>query len=199
MVQKDYTIQKILTDELIQEISAQPNFLGVVGVFGDPSSATFTFNHTTEQEIEFKQFLATKLSGLQNDSLSQYTQFPEGTWVYGTHEPVTLTNIGSTYRNLYTASDGMSFGIDIVTMKELRLQVHWTKVGTGTQSLQIVDKNNQANVLATLPNLSSGNNLGSIVPIPAIFRNTKNLFLIQVKSTVAADDPVFHGLNLYMR
>jgi hypothetical protein len=78
------------------------------------------------------------------------------------------------------------------------MQVHWLKVGTGTQTVQIVQKNVPANVLCTL-DVVSGTNISQIVPIPDIFWKTSNLYVIQAKSTVAADDPQFLGLNLYMR
>jgi hypothetical protein len=200
MVETTYEISGGLPQKVLDALNTLPNFLGVQTFnSGFPTMYTvLTFDHTPKQSDDFYTWLNTKM-GVNDNPLSQFTQFPDADWVYGTNVSApAFVNIGTTLRNVYSGSDGMSFGIDIRRRKELRLQVHWLKIGTGTQTVSIVQKNVPANVLASLDVVSGVNN-GAIVPIPDIFWNTQNLYLIQAKSTVAADDPQFLGLNLYMR
>lgn len=197
MVQIDYRIMQNLPDSLKQEIAAQPN---LINVESNGTQSLFSFDHTPAQSTDFKKWLNTKL-GLYNDALSKYTTFNGATTIFTTNTPVVLTNIGTAFKNLYTRSDGMSFGIDTDVYENIRLQVHWTRAAgdTGVHTLQIVDKTTPTNVLASLSNLVTGSNLGSTVAIPAIFVNTKNLYLIQVRSTVAGDDPTFEGCRIYIQ
>ncbi len=197
MVQIDYTIKQVLPNDLISEIASQPNLLNVIT---NQKQAVFSFDHTPQQSIDFKKWLNTML-GLYGDALSKYTTFNGATTIWSTTTPVVLTNIGTTFKNLFNRGGGLPFGIDTDVYENIRLQVHWTRAAgdTGVHTLQIVDSNAPTNVLASLPNLTTGSNLGAKVAIPDIFLNTKNLYLIQVKSTVATDDPVFEGLNLYIQ
>lgn len=196
MVQIDYTINQSLPNSLVQEIAAQPNRVGQKSLGG--TSYTFSFDHTPAQATAFKKWLNTRL-GLYNDALSQYTNKRGATLVYTTTTPVTLTSIGTVFKNVYAVSDGLSFPVDSDVYDEVRIQVHWTKNGTGTQSLQIVDKSTPFNILASLSDLVSGDNTGSITAIPDVLKDTTKKYLIQVKSTVATDGPVFLGLNVMMR
>ncbi len=198
MVETSYTIKQLLTSDLIAEIASQST--QTQSPQSGPNGVTFWFDHTPAQALTFKKWLVTKL-GLYNDAISKYTTFNASVTIWSTTTPVVLTNIGTTFKNLFTRSDGMSFGIDIDVYDTIRLQVHWTRAAgdTGVHSLQVVDKSTPTNVLASISNLATGSNLGSAVTIPAIFLNTKNLYLIQVKSTVAADDPTFEGINIYIQ
>ena len=200
MVETQYEIQGGLSQHAQDDITSQPNFMGMQTFnSGFPTMYTIlTFDHTPSQSTAFKKLLLSKL-GLYNDALSKYTNFNGASTIYTTDTPVTLTNIGTTFKNVYTRSDGMSFGADTDVYDVVRIIVHWTKNGTGTQSLQIVDKNTPSNVLASLGNLVSGVNVGSIVNIPDALKETQKLYLVQVKSTVATDSPVFEGIRVYMR
>ena len=198
MVQIDYKINQNLPDSVKQEIAAQPN---LINVESNGTSSLFSFDHTPAQAITFKKFLNTKI-GLNNDALSKYTNKSGGALVYTTDTAVTLTNIGSTFKNLFTRSDGLSFGFDTDVYDQIRLIVHWTRVGTGVSTVQVVDKNTPTNVIASIDIQASGGSspfVGQWVDIPDIFKNTVGLYLLQVKSTVAADDPVFEGIRIYAK
>jgi hypothetical protein len=202
MVETPYQINGGLSQAVQDDISALPNFMGITTFnAGFPTMYTvITFDHTPSQSTAFKKILLSKL-GLYNDALAKYTNFNGGSLIYNTDTPVILTNIGTTYKNLYARSDGMSFGADTDVYEVVRVIVHWTKGGsdTGTQSLQIIDKQTPSNILATVTPLVTGVNVGSIVAIPAALLETQKLYLIQVKSTVATDDPVFEGIRVMMK
>jgi hypothetical protein len=197
MANTDYRINQPLPDPLKQEISAQP---GLIAVESNSMSSLYTFDHSPQQATDFKKWLNRKL-GLYDDALSKYTNFTGMATAYTTDYPVTLTNIGTTFKNVYNRSDGMSFGIDTDIYEEVRLVVHWTMGGsdTGVHSLRVVDKAAPSTVLASFSTLVSGSNQGAIVPIPVTLLGTQKLYLVQVKSTVATDDPVFEGARVYLR
>lgn len=160
----------------------------------------FKFDFTVQQDINFKKFLATRL-GLYGDDLGQYTVRKEATLVFTTNTPSTLTSIGTAFKNVYTASDGLSFPVDIINYTQVRIQVHWSKVGTGVQSLQIIQKNSPNTVLASFSPLVSGTNNGTVSTINPLLQDLTNpqLFVIQAKSTVAGDSPIFQGIRVLMR
>ena len=193
----DYRINQNLPDSVKQEIGAMPN---LTAAESNNISTFYSFDHTPAQSTAFKKWLNGKL-GLNDDALSKYTNFTGMSTAYTTDYPVTLTNIGTTFKNVYGRSDGMSFGVDTDVFEDVRLVVHWTTGAgdTGVHSLRVVDKAAPANVLASFSTLVSGSNQGAITPIPTALLGTQKLYLIQVKSTVASDDPVFEGLRLYLR
>lgn len=197
MVQIDYRIMQNLPDSLKQEIAAQPN---LINVESNGTQSLFSFDHTPAQSTTFKKWLNTKL-GLYNDALSKYTTYNGGALIFSVYNKVVLTNIGTTFKNVYTDSDGMSFGIETDVYDTIRLYGHWLRGAsdTGTHSLQVVDKNTPANVIATIPTLVNGPNITAWVDIPTALQNTTNAYVIQVKSTVASDDPTFIGLWIYMK
>lgn len=160
----------------------------------------FEFDFTAQQDTNFKKFLATRL-GLYGDDLGQYTVRKEASLVYTTDTPSTLTNIGTTFKNVYTASDGLSFPIDIINYTKVRVQVHWSLIGTGVQSLRIIQLNSPNTILYSFPTLVNGPNNGVITDIDPLLQGITSgqLFVIQAKSTVAADDPVFQGIRVLMK
>lgn len=195
MVETPYEITIPISRKVFNDITSQPNFLSYEG---DVQGTYYLlkFDHTPQQSIDFKKYLATKI-GLLDDTLSKYTTFMAAANVYSSDTPVVLTNIGTTFKNVHNRSDGMSFGMDIDVYDTIKIVVHWTYVGTGVHSLQIIEKGASANVLASISPLTSGVNIGQTVNIPAAFKNTKKLYLIQVKSTVASDDPTYEGIRVY--
>jgi len=199
MVVTTYTINKVLNHDLIQEIATQlaasiPNITSSA----DGSSDTFIVDHTASQSTNFKKWLANKLI-LYGDNIAKYTNKNAGTAAFFVYNKVTLTSIGTTYKNLFTDSDGMSFPLETDVFDQIGLYYHWTKNGTGTQSMQIIDINTPANIIATIPSLTTAGHWSGWLDIPATLDNTSNFYKIQVKSTVAADSPVFIGLWVYMK
>lgn len=199
MVLETYRITQKPPAFVVTDIASQPNLIEVREMNGG-SYMEFDFDHTPAQKLDFKKYLATKL-GLYNDALAKYTNRGGGALIFGVYNKVVFTNIGTSYRNVYTDSDGMSFGMETDVYDSIRLYCHWLKPGTdsGTQSLQVVDKNTPANVIATIPNLASGANITSWIDIPTALENTTNSYIIQVKSTVNGDDPTFIALWIYMK
>jgi len=159
---------------------------------------TFKFTMTADEERTFKKFLATRL-GIYGDDLGKYTQRESADMKFSTNTPVTLTNIGTTFKNVYAGSDGLSIPIDVFNYNDVRIQVHWTKAGTGVQSLQIIQKQSPNTVLIPLSPLVSGPNNSAVLPIPDSLKNISQLYVIQVKSTVAGDSPTFLGIRILMR
>jgi hypothetical protein len=202
MVETPYEIQGGLSQHVQDDLTSLPNFMGMQTFnSGFPTMYTIlTFDHTPTQSTAFKKILNSKI-GLHDDALSKYTNFTGMSTAYTTDYPVTLTNIGTTFKNVYNRSDGMSFGVDTDVFEDVRLVVHWTMGGsdTGVHSLRVVDKAAPSTVLASFSTLASGSNQGTITPIPATLLGTQKLYLVQVKSTVATDDPVFEGCRVYLR
>lgn len=119
----------------------------------------------------------------------------EGHWVMS----VTLTNIGIVYKDLYAAtnSDGKSILLDTNGKTNVRLIVNWNKIGTGVQSIRVVDVLG-VNVLLEM-NIVNGRNDSGIIAIPVLFQNSEKFIKLQVKSTVTGDDPVFEAASLYLK
>lgn len=112
-------------------------------------------------------------------------------------ENATKTNVGASYVNVYTQTNavGKEALLDTNGKTTVRLIVLWNKVGTGTQSIQITDG---TDVLVSM-NLVSGRNDSGDVSLPAAFTDNVTFVRPQVKSTTAADDPIFNSATLYLK
>lgn len=112
---------------------------------------------------------------------------------------VTLTNVGSTFKDLYagTNSDGKSFHVDFTGKTQVAACVDWNKIGTGTQTIQAVQADLTSNVLFT-KDVVSGHNDFALASLPAWATGQKRIKL-QVKSTTAADDPVFEACSIRLK
>ena len=109
----------------------------------------------------------------------------------------TKSNIGTSFVNVYpqTNSNGKAILIDTDTFTTVRLQVQWNKVGSGTQTCQII---NGATVLVSTDVISGSNDSG-FDAIPAGLLNAENSFIIQCKSTTGTDDPIFENAAIWMK
>lgn len=109
------------------------------------------------------------------------------------------TNIGSAFVDLYTqaGSDGKSAQIDTTGKTQVRLMVLWSKVGTGVQTVQVLEVGT-ANVLVSL-DVVTGRNVSALVSIPVAMQGRTAFVKLQGKSTVAADDPSLEGARVYLR
>jgi hypothetical protein len=187
-----YEISKAVYDE----ITAWPN-LTYIGGNEDGFKHVFKFEFTSDQEITFKRFLAIRL-GIYGDDLAKYSQRPGAIPIFTTNFASTMTNIGSTFKNVYPVSDGLSIPLDIFGYTKMRIQVHWSIIGTGVQSFQIIDKNAPNGIFFSIPTLVNGPNNSAVLDIPIAFQEKTTLFVMQAKSTVALDDPVFLGIRILM-
>ena len=109
----------------------------------------------------------------------------------------TKTNIGTSFVNVYpqTNSNGKAILIDTDAFTIARLYVQWNKIGTGTQTCQII---NGATVLVST-NVINGANDSGFDLIPAGLLNAENPFRIQCKSTTSTDDPIFESASIWMK
>lgn len=109
------------------------------------------------------------------------------------------TNIGASFVDVYTQanSDGKSAQVDTNGKTQVKLQVNWNKVGSGTQTVQVLEVGT-ANVLISM-DVVSGRNVSALTAIPAALQNSVKFYKLQAKSTTAADDPVFEGASIYLK
>jgi len=107
---------------------------------------------------------------------------------------VIMTNIGTTYRVLA----GCRIECAGITAFEYAARV--TKIGTGTQSWQLWDETNGAEIAVfDDAGAATEKNLGpTTVNVGPLAAGVRTIF-VRGKSTVAADDPVFQGATLLIR
>ena len=163
-------------------------------------------------EILFREEV-TKRIGIKSDSDTNFVnaarfidEIKTDQLLYMSSRQVTKTNIGTTFVNLFTDFSGRPFFADFTGFTKLAFQTYWTKIGTGSQHLRIVDDSGViVTPLINTENLGGGTGLVTgdnplaNFTIPAEYVNFKGKLRIQVRSTVAADDPVFEGINIYLR
>lgn len=185
-------------------ISQQPNLVTILrsGINGDKIYSVF--NHTSEDETAFKKQLVRRMLSVDigNNTfetlIDKIEEIQTDQVAYITTQPVTKTNIGTSYVDIYTDFGGRPFFIDTTGFTKMAIQVLWTRVGTGTQTMQIVNHAN-GEVILESPALTTQSNEFTNVAIPANYLNFKGKWRLQAKSTTAADDPVFAGFALYLR
>lgn len=110
---------------------------------------------------------------------------------------ITLTNVGSTY-DFIPASKGLGMGfIDFAGVTQVTLAVKVNKVGTGTQSWQLWNETDGAQIGV----IDDAGVVGDKTLQATFNVNLTGLKLCRVraKSTVAGDDPLFYGSNVYAR
>lgn len=115
---------------------------------------------------------------------------------------VTKTNVGSTYVDLYTDTNIQANPqrIDFAGKTEYRVDVNWNKIGTGPQFLKVCGQSADTEILHEFTNLATGGNTSGLVSIPGTFTGeSEQLFKLMVKSTTAADDPVFFSCRVYLK
>jgi len=166
-------------------------------------NGNYIFNHVSAQtELDFKKALSKKLGyfvdGIENNSSKFMDEILTDQLFFTTETAVTKTDIGSTYTNLFTDYGGRPFFIDTTGFTKLAIQILWTKVGTGVQTLRIVDNADDTQILES-SSLTTQSNDFTNVNIPQNYLNFKGKWRLQCKSTVAGDDPIFSGLRLYLR
>lgn len=112
----------------------------------------------------------------------------------------TLTNIGASYDTI-NAAKGLGFvGIQTAGIVELTFAVKVNKIGTGTQSWQLWNETDSAEVGVIDDAGSTGDKTLSTTitpgsPMAAGFK----VLRVRAKSTVAADDPLYYGAALRIK
>lgn len=107
---------------------------------------------------------------------------------------VTLTNVGTTY-DAISVSKGLGCGlIDFTGVTTARMDLKVSKVGTGTQSWQLWNETDGAEIGVIADSGGAGDK---------VLSQTFNVSLtgvkfcrIRCKSTVAADDPILYGASV---
>lgn len=111
---------------------------------------------------------------------------------------VVLTNVGAAYDTTAPAR-GLGF-VEMVMdgVDTLVFTVQVNKVGTGTQSWQLWNDTNSAEVAVITDAAAAGNKTLTTTVTGLALTGTKRL-RVRAKSTVAADDPVYYGTSLLLR
>lgn len=121
-----------------------------------------------------------------------------GSWL--SPSGTTLTNVGTSYVDVYTSSanEGNGCDLDGTGKNNFRLYVSWSKnFGSGTHSLQVKDQVT-SDVLATIADLTSGRNVATGT-IPTYFQDNVRSVKLQAKSTVSTDDPIIRGAHIWYK
>jgi len=114
--------------------------------------------------------------------------------------PVTKTNIGTTFVNIFPGLNGQRQLVDATGFAQFRIIAHWSVVGTGVQTLQCINDANPAQVLDTVDFSGAGEKErdSGWVALPAWM--TGEVFLrLQGKSTVGTDDPIFRDYTILLK
>lgn len=114
--------------------------------------------------------------------------------------PITLTNVGTTYDGTATALGLGSVLVQTAGITHLDLMVRVNKVGSGTQSWQLWNDSDGAEIMviddagaAGVKNLQGSRDFPTPLPVGL------KLGRIRAKSTVGADDPIYLGAALSVR
>lgn len=123
-----------------------------------------------------------------------------------------FTNIGTAYKDVFPVLyDGFPIPIDTTGFKNMGIIMLWNKnSGTGRHDLRLINHADATKVLIHTENLDtttgdpttggikSGRTKNYNITIPPDFIDFRGELRIQAKSTVAADDPIFDGLLIYL-
>lgn len=112
-------------------------------------------------------------------------------------QSMTKTNIGTGFTNIYsqTNANGKQIPIDTTGFTDVRLYINWNKIGSGTQTVQVI---NGACVLVSIDVIAGSNDSG-FVDIPACAENSDMAYRLQGKSTTSADDPIFESASIHLQ
>lgn len=209
-----YRIPYRVSDEMETWLVAQPNRVGPISL-GD-NYTEITYNHDAAQKTAFLNQWVTRYSVFVNgigENINKYDNTiyttsnppPGGSGVAREdcvadwHVSMTKTNLPITFGDVYNQanSDGKSVQIDTNGKTQVKLQVNWNKIGTGTHTVQVIEVGT-ANVLISM-NVVSGRNTTALTPIPAFATNSVKFYKLQCKTTLATDDPIFEGARIYLK
>lgn len=211
MVTTEYDIHPSALKALYDWISLQPNLLSIQ-YSGVGDRIYCVFDHTPEQSATFKRQIARRVNQIDigNNTFetlpNMLEELQSDQLLFTSDRQITKTNVGTSFVNLFTHSTGAPFFADFTGFTKMAFITLWTKVGTGSQHLRIFDDSGtiptdliNTETLGGGTGLVTGDNSLSNYAIPAPYVNFKGKLRIQVRSTVAADDPVFEGIRIYLR
>lgn len=108
---------------------------------------------------------------------------------------VTLTNVGSAY-DTTAASRGLGIqDIEFTGVTQIIFRVRVNKIGTGTQSWQLWNETDNAEVARIDDTSAAGDNKNLVTTVNVSLTGIKTL-RVRAKSTVSTDDPVFYGASV---
>lgn len=185
---------------LTEWLQIQPNLVSLITT---SDKLICEFNHNAAQEVIFKKEIAKRLFSINNSTIiesiiSKVEELQTDQLLYSSQQAVTLTNIGTTYKDLYTDFGGRPFFVDTTGFTSLAIQILWTKIGAGVQQMRVINNADDDQILQS-SSLTTQSNEFSNVAIPQTYLNFKGKWRLQVKSTVAGDDPVFAAIYIYLR
>jgi hypothetical protein len=105
---------------------------------------------------------------------------------------VTLTNVGSSYDSINAARGLGCAEIDFTGVVSLKFTVQVNKIGTGTQSWQLWNETDAAE-LAVIDDAGASGNKTLTVTVNSGLPTGMKLVRVRAKSTTAADDPLYFG------
>jgi hypothetical protein len=118
---------------------------------------------------------------------------------------VTLTNVGTSYDTI-GAANGLGFSeIDFRGATQVTFRVRHQKVGTGTITYQLwafdinasgAEINGQS--VAEVSDATAAGVAKYLTVTAAVDINAVKLCRVRAKSTVSADDPLFHGSSILL-
>mgnify|MGYP001586914319 CR=1 FL=1 len=108
---------------------------------------------------------------------------------------ITLTNVGSSY-DAIAASRGLGIqDIDFTGVTQVIFRVRVNKVGSGTQSWQLWNETDGAEIARIDDAAAAGDNKSLVTTVNVALTGIKTV-RVRAKSTISADDPVFYGASL---
>lgn len=197
----DYEISLYHGTFAVKWLKQQPNL-----VYIRPSGDKIlcTFNHTPEEEENFRQKVANELFTISTNTINEgllekITAIQTDLPIYSTELSVPKNNIGTSYTDLFTNYGGRSFFVDTTGFKKLMYQIYWDiNGGIGEHSVRVIDHSDDTKVLLNVI-VTNGQNQDTGIIIPEEFKNFRGRLRIQVKSTVGSDDPICDGIRLLLR
>jgi hypothetical protein len=205
MVEKTYSINRnSLSREIINNWIVKTNGFVSTVLNSGKGEYIFVINHaTTNDEQNFESELSKRLginiNGTQINLAKYIDEIKTDQLFYTTETAVTKANVGTTYTDIFTDFGGRPFFIDTTGFTKLAVQILWTKVGTGVQTIRIVNDADDTQQIIESGSLITGSNDFANVAIPQDALNFKGKWRLQCKSTVTSDDPSFAGFRLYLR
>lgn len=189
-------------------LKQQPNIISV----SQQSDKIFCqFNHTPEQEKEFRQKLADELFDFSINTVKQsilhnISTFQTDLPLISITRNITLTNLSTSYVDVFPALyDGLPIPIHTIGYKKMGFVLMWNKAGgTSNHAVKLTkcDINGTINdpehILIEGTNISSGRTTQFDFDIPSDFINFRGFVKLQAKSGNGTDDPQFDGLFVYL-
>lgn len=187
-------------------ILTQPNLISIHPFSNDKIYCEFT--HNAAEQTKFKEDIMERLFEVDigNNTFeflfNQLRQIKTDQLFFATESPVTKTNIGTTYVNIYTDFGGRPFFIDTTGFNTMAIQILWSRgaAPAGVHNMRIINDADSTQIVESGSlGLTANSDDFPNVSIPPAFKNFKGKWRLQGKSTVATDDPIFSGFRLYLR